>query len=151
MLTSNGCKVAWMAEARIWGMTALGALLFVLPGCDGRITQCNELIRVINAEQEPIKRASGSDPEALKKLGDALDNVGAKVAEVKIEDQTIVGFRDKYAEMAKELAKAARSTAEAIEASDAKKAIEAADHMSSFGNRESELVGEINGYCSGKP
>jgi regulator of extracellular matrix RemA (YlzA/DUF370 family) len=125
--------------------------MVLLSACDGRITQCNQLIRVINAEQEPIKRASGSDPEALNKLADALDNVGTKVAEVKVEDESIIGFRDKYSTMAKELAKAARDTAAAIEANDPKTATTAADHMTSFGNRESELVGEINGYCSGKP
>lgn len=125
--------------------------MVLLPACDGRISQCNKLIRVINAEQEPIKQASGSDPEALKKLAGALDNVGKKVSEVAIDDQAVVGFRDRYAEMAGELAKAARETATALEAKDADKATEAAKHMSSFGSRESELVGEINGYCSGKP
>lgn len=125
--------------------------LLALPACDGRISQCNQLIRVINAEQEPIKRASGSDPEALKKLGDALDSVGTKVSEVQIKDENIVDFRDKYSKMAKELATAARDTAAALEAKDTKKATDAANHMASFGTRESELVGEINGYCSGKP
>jgi hypothetical protein len=130
-------------------------LLLALPvgvaGCDGRITQCNKLIRVINAEQEPIKQASGSDPESLKKLADALDNVSEKVSEVSIEDEAVVGFRDRYANLAGELAKAARDTATALEAKDSETAEEAAKHMASFGTRESELVGEINGYCSGKP
>ncbi len=127
------------------------SLSLALTGCDGRISQCNALIRVINAEQEPIKRASGSDPEALRKLADALDTVGSKVSGVQVKDEKVVGFRDQYGAMAKELAEAARQTALALEENDAKKAAKAADHMSSFGTRESELVGEINGYCSGKP
>jgi hypothetical protein len=154
MRTANRGKVAQMAGARISGAAAslaLGAALVLLSACDGRITQCNQLIRVINAEQEPIKRASGSDPEALKKLADALENVGNKVGNVTVDDEKIIGFRDKYSTMAKELATASRDTATAIEANDPKTATAAADHMTSFGNRESELVGEINGYCSGKP
>jgi hypothetical protein len=136
-------------------MARVAALLLTLApllgGCDGRIAQCNRLIRVINAEQDPIKKASGGDPTALKNLADALDNVATKVEAVDVKDEKIVGFRDQYAGMAKELATASRSTAAALEEKDSKKATEAASHMSSFGTRESELVGEINGYCSGKP
>ena len=130
-------------------LASLG-LLTTLSACDGRISQCNRLVRVINGEQEPIKRASGSDPEALNKLADALDNVGAKVLAVELDDTRVIEFRDKYGAMAKELAVAARDTASALEAKDDKKATDAANHMSSFGTRESELIGEINGYCSGK-
>jgi hypothetical protein len=138
-----------MPVLRVSPIALLGALALV--GCDGRIAQCNRLIRVINAEQGPIKQASGGDPTALKNLADALDNVAAKVEAVEVKDEKIVAFRDQYAGMAKELATASRNTAAALEEKDAKKATEAASHMSSFGTRESELVGEINGYCSGKP
>ncbi len=151
---ANRYKVRAMAVARTGGVVAslaLGATLLVLPGCDSRITQCNELIGVINAEQEPIKRASGDDPESLMKLATALDQVGVHVGDVALKDASLVTFRDNYAAMAKELATAARDTAAAIEAKDAEKATKAANHMTSFGTRESELVGEINGYCSGKP
>jgi hypothetical protein len=142
-----------MFGARVPTAVPLGLgllLLGLLPGCDGRISQCNALISVINAEQEPIKKASGGNPEALRKLGDAIENVSTKVSEVQVEDAKILEFRNKYAEMAKEVAAAARDTAIAIEAKDHKKATEAAELMSSFGTRESELVGEINGYCSPK-
>jgi hypothetical protein len=53
--------------------------------------------------------------------------------------------------MAKDLAKASRDTATALEKSDPKQAAEAAKTMNSFGPRETQLVEEINKYCSGSP
>jgi hypothetical protein len=120
-----------------------------LMGCDGRISQCNRVIEVINAEQEPLKDASGSDAPALRSLASLLDNVASKVSSVRVEDDKLIKFRNDYATMAKDLANAARETASALLSDDSSKAAEAAKNMSSFGSRESELVDNINQYCSG--
>lgn len=136
----------WMASA----LLALGVTgVMGLTGCDGKISQCNRLIEVINKEQGPLKEASGSDPAALKKLADTLDDVAKKVEAVELKDEKLVGFRDEYAKMAKDLSKASRDTATALEGKDPTKAAEAAKNMSSFGSRESDLVDNINKYCSG--
>jgi hypothetical protein len=127
------------------GISAVGTLV----GCDNKIGQCNALIEVINKEQGPLKSASGSDPAALKKLADTLDNVATKVEGVELKDEKLVGFRDDYAEMAKELGKASRDTATALESNDPQKAAEAAKAMKGFGPRESDLVDNINNYCRG--
>ena len=127
------------------GLMATGGLT----ACDGKISQCNRLIEVINKEQGPLKSASGSDPEALKKLAETLDNVSSKVKAVELKDEQLVKFRDDYATMAGDLAKASRDTAGALESNDPKKAADAAKNMSSFGPRESQLVDSINKYCSG--
>jgi major membrane immunogen (membrane-anchored lipoprotein) len=127
------------------GLTAAGGLT----ACDGKIAQCNRLIEVINKEQGPLKSASGSDPAALKKLAETLDNVAKKVSAVEVKDEKLVKFRDDYASMAKDLSKASRDTAGALESNDPKKATEAAKAMSGFGPRESALVDNINKYCSG--
>lgn len=130
---------------------ACAALLTAASGCDSKIAQCNRLIDVINKEQAPLKKETGSDPEALKKLASTLDDVSAKVKAVQIEDAQLVQYRDDYAKMATDLAGASRETAEALEGSDSAKAQEAAKKMSSFGPRESELVNNINNYCTGSP
>jgi hypothetical protein len=136
----------WM-KASVVALSITG--LMGLVGCDGKISQCNRLIEVINKEQGPLKESSGSDPAALKKLADTLDNVATKVEAVELKDEKLVGFRNDYAKMAKDLGKASRDTATALEGNDPKKAADAAKNMSSFGSRESDLVAEINKYCSG--
>lgn len=134
----------------IWTTTAILSLGVVsLSGCDGKISQCNRLIEVINKEQGPLKSASGSDPDALKKLAETLDGVATKVKAVELKDESLVKFRDDYASMATDLGKASRDTATALESNDPKQAAEAAKSMSSFGPRESQLVDSINKYCSG--
>lgn len=134
-----------VAAACVWAIAALS-----VTACDGRVQQCNRLIKVINDEQEPLKKAPGSnDPAALKTIADTLDTVAKKVAEVDLEDERLVKFRDDYKTMAEDLAKASRDTAGAFESNDPKKAAEATKHMASFGPRETELVGAINKYCQG--
>ncbi|MCA9625423.1 MAG: hypothetical protein KC731_40655 [Myxococcales bacterium] len=136
----------WMATS----LLALGTTAIMgLAGCDGKISQCNRLIEEINKEQGPLKEASGSDPAALNKLADTLDGVATKVEAVELKDEKLVGFRNDYAKMAKDLASASRDTATALESNDPTKAAEAAKTMSSFGSRESDLVDNINKYCSG--
>jgi predicted transcriptional regulator len=104
---------------------------------------------VINKEQGPLKTTQGSDPDALNKLAETLDGVASKVESVELKDDKLIGFRNDYASMAKDLAKSSRETAKALQSNDPKQAAEAAKTMSSFGPRESQLVDSINKYCSG--
>jgi hypothetical protein len=118
-------------------------------GCDGKISQCNRLIKVINEEQKPLREMQGTDPAALEKLSDTLDSVAKKVTAVELKDDKLVKFRDDYAKMATDLAKTAKDTAAALKSADPAKATEAAKSMQSFTQRESDLVDGINKYCSG--
>jgi len=111
------------------------------------IAQCNALIEVINREQGPLKASTGSDTAALMKLGALLDGVSSKVAAVPLTDATLIGLRNDYAAMARELAVASRDTAAALQSNDAKLAAKAAKGMSSFGPREDAIVERLNGYC----
>jgi hypothetical protein len=116
-----------------------------------RVSQCNELIEVINREQAPLRQALGSDAEALQKLADTLEAVAVQVDAVAIDDATLVAFRDDYAKMARDLALDSRKTSAAIASNDLVAAADAAKSMSSFTERESDLVDAINRYCSGSP
>jgi hypothetical protein len=129
----------------------VGAIAVLGTGCDGKIPQCNRLIEVINKEQAPLKNLKGHDPDELKKLAETLDGVASKVKGVELKDEKLVGFRDDYGKMAEDLAATSRETAEALASNDPKKAGEAAKKMNSFTPRETELVEEINKYCSGSP
>ena len=120
------------------------------PRATTKIRQCNNLIETINETQERLKKNTGSDPAALKQLATTLDASAKTVQAVELTDAKLVKFRDEYSKMAKDLGKAARAAASALEASDAEKAQEAAKTMSGFGKRESDLVDDVNKYCSGE-
>ena len=133
-----------------WSMVGvMVCAALAMSGCDGRIPQCNRLIKVINEEQGAIKAASGDDAAALNTFADTLESVANKVSGVELEDEQLSAFRDAYAAMAKDLAKASRDTASALEKGEHKEAADGAKEMSGFGERESELVDSINKYCSG--
>ncbi len=113
-----------------------------------RFDHCNRLITVINRVQEPLKSAAGSDPAALAKLADTLDQVTERVARVRLEDRRLAKLAKAYGALTSELAVATRQTGVALEANDAQKAIEAAQGMRGFSPRESEVVDKINHYCN---
>jgi hypothetical protein len=116
-----------------------------------RVSQCNQLIEVINREQAPLLQAAGSDAEALQKMADTLEAVAVQVDAVAIDDATLVAFRDDYVKMARDLALDSRKTSAALASKDVVAAADAAKSMSSFTERESDLVDAINRYCSGSP
>ncbi len=119
-----------------------------LAGCDGKTKQCNQLIDVIKKEKAPLEQAAGDDPAELKKLAETLGNVAEKVEAVKVKDKSLAKLRDDYATMVRDLAKASTDTAAAIEDNDATKTQEAVKTISGFGSRETDLVDNINTYCS---
>jgi hypothetical protein len=85
-------NMSWKAAA----VTAVAATISLgLLGCDGKIAQCNRLIEVINKEQGPLKKATGNDPAALKKLADTLDDVAKKVEAVELKDEPWSGYARK--------------------------------------------------------
>ncbi|MEM6787490.1 MAG: hypothetical protein AAF715_08215 [Myxococcota bacterium] len=132
-------------------VVGLSAAMGLASGCDSKINQCNRLIEVINNEQAPIKEMDkqDNDPESFKKLADVLDGVAGTVRGVEVKEEELQKFRDDYATMASELATSSREAAEALGGTDMKKTTEAIKKMQSFESRESELVGNINKYCSG--
>jgi hypothetical protein len=136
----------WLTRATVaLGATAIASLC----GCDGRVSQCNRLIQVINTEQEPLKGTAGAEPAALRKLADVLEELASKVEGVEIADEKLVQFRTDYAAMVRELGAVSRQTATHLESDDPSKATESAKQMSTFGARETELVENINQYCTG--
>jgi hypothetical protein len=114
---------------------------------DSLADQCNRLIRQINAAQEPIRTAGGGTPAELILLATTLELVAVRIDEVAVSDERLVESRGAYVTMVKELAKAARETAGALDGKDAQKATQAAEAMSRIGLRESDLVDEINTTC----
>lgn len=123
------------------------------PPAEGRVAQCNRLIEVINEEQEPIKqmKSAGHDAKAFKKLGDVLDGVAKRVGEVPISDTKLKGLQAEYVTMARGLADASREAAVALGGTDMKVTTEAIKKMQTFSPRESEIVDDMNKYCSGVP
>jgi len=138
----------WMQVTLAGGLIAA---LGLVSACDSKINQCNRLIEVINNEQTPIKemKTQGNDAGSFKKLADVLDGVAGKVKAVELKDEKLVKFRDDYATMAEELAGSSREAADALGGTDMKKTTAAIKKMQSFAPRESELVENINKYCSG--
>jgi len=120
------------------------------PSTESRIGQCNQIIHVINAEQQPIRDAAKSTNAAgMNKLADTLDAVANKVSRVELDDEKLVGLRNDYRAMVEDLSKVARETAAAMESQDPNKAQEAKKKMTAFGTRESNLIDSLNEYCLG--
>lgn len=139
-----------MRQINIWATAALLTVgLTAATGCDGKISQCNRLIEVINAEQNTIRNAKTDDANAMKELADKLDGVVKKVEGVEVKDEKLVKFRGDYIGLISDFAKTARNTAGAMESKDLNKLQEAQKELKKIGPRESNLVNDINSYCQG--
>jgi hypothetical protein len=134
---------------------ALGTLgmLLLSAGCEGRTPQCNRFVDTVNHAQSKMADilvvAAGPNPTApsLEAYAKAHDDLVVKLRALKLRDKKLVGFRDRYVDLAHGLAEATRKTAAKLETPEAQKA---ADEVKAFTPKKRELEKEVNDYCRGR-
>jgi len=117
-----------------------------------KTTECNSLIRVINAGVDAITNgsaaAAGSSPVAeLRALADQMDAVAGHAAAVELTIPELKQLAEDYRKMAEEVAAVAREMATAVDASDLAKVTSASERMSEAVQDEDPLVARINKFC----
>jgi hypothetical protein len=130
-----------------------GGLLVLLPGCgQKKITECNNLIQVINTGVQSLEKGGkipGEDGGVndLKAMADAMHKVAGDPAKVELTIPELKQYSGSYQAMAKDVAKAARSMAEAAGAKDLKRMSDAQAAMEKAVKQEDPLVDSINKFC----
>jgi len=129
------------------------ALLLGATACgQKKISECNQLIEVINKGVESLNKTpkGGSDPTGaadLKSMADAMDKVAADAAKVELTIPDLKKYSTEYQTMAKDVAKAARDMAAAAEAKDLAKINSAQTALDKAVKGEDPLVDSINKFC----
>lgn len=108
--------------------------------------ECRELSRAIRETERAAREAAGSDVAALRRLALALE--GTPAAHVQPGDTHLAALRDRYLLLTTDVARAARATADAIDAKDVKKTEASAATLGRFDVAEGELMGALDNYCA---
>ncbi|MFP6684632.1 MAG: hypothetical protein VB934_07960 [Polyangiaceae bacterium] len=134
--------------AAMW--VGIGLLsICALGACQGKIAQCNVLIKVINTEGKNIPKMVTKKPKSFLKAAEFLEKAAKRTAGVELKDSKLVEFRDEYKEMLGDLVKATRNVPVASESNDPVKINKANEKMESFRRREADYLERLNAYCSG--
>ncbi|MEE3719029.1 hypothetical protein V2H45_19990 [Tumidithrix elongata RA019] len=125
------------------------SLSLVVNACgENKIVQCNKVIQVAN-KFETIASGVTKDAAGFEKMAAQIDGIGAEMQTLKVADDKLNGFRDRFVAAYKEISLATREISKAIAAKDAKATTKATESLKATVAKESPLTGEINQYCTG--
>ncbi len=143
--------VASMKRAAL-GMGLL-ACAAALVGCSQkRVAECNALITVINSGVQNLEKTpkAENDPTGvgnIKAMAERMDKVALETARVPVTIAEVKKLSSGYQKMAKDIAKAERDLAEALDGRDAAKRTAAEQALDAAVKQEDPLVDAINKFC----
>jgi hypothetical protein len=140
------------APSARWGAALLAACALVSAGCQKKVAQCNELVRVINQGVEALEKRPPAEGEAsavadLASLADTMERAAGDAAKVELSVPELAGLSSEYQAMARGVAKAARDMAAAVEAKDEKKMAAAEEAMQAAAKLEEPMIERLNRLC----
>ncbi|MEM6787397.1 MAG: hypothetical protein AAF928_05125 [Myxococcota bacterium] len=131
------------------GLASVMAL--VLPGCRGKVQQCNDLIKEINATQNMINGAATafSDKDKAKKIYDDVSAEIDKIKAVEISDEKLKEKQQKWVDELTAFNKTMKKVTEVTSSGDAAGGQAVIKDITDTSKKISDLVTETNKYCQG--
>jgi hypothetical protein len=111
-----------------------------------REEECVTLIAIVDASHQKATFTLKT-PIELEQLAVVMDAHVANFRAVELSDPTLAGFRSDYAEMAEQMAKAARTRAKHINLFDGPRVFAETRRMKAIAAREAKLVEKITAEC----
>lgn len=129
------------------------ALGLWLVGCsENRSSQCVKLIGVANQAVNSIEAvttpSSADSIDALKKIAVVAEDTDKAMKDLKLTDEKLVAFRDRFTAMYESTSAATQSLIKASSVKDAATSEKAYEALKVSTSQESPLVDEVNQYCS---
>jgi hypothetical protein len=137
---------------RLLSAVVLAAAL-PLSGCaQKKVAECNAIVQVINGgvlsvEKAPKTETDPSGATDLKAMAETMDKIASDAAAVQLTLPELKKVRDDYQKMAKEIARAERDLATAVEKPDAAKRTAAEAGLEAAVKLEDPLVDQLNKIC----
>lgn len=162
LLLNGDALMVWGVKS-ITGPVAI-AVAIALVGCESKVAQCNKLIEVVNQGQTISQNIQGTDAATMEKLSTDLQGLSEQIQAVELEDETLVGFRDRFVKIYQDLGGAAQKVGGALASLNdikpneegvekAKQLQTDVEEASKVGDQaakdEDTLVKEVNNYCGG--
>ncbi len=138
-------------------MFAAAALACAMSGCNTKMQQCNNFVETVNEHStklgSSISGASPDDAEKVeawsKEISGLVDAAVAAIEAVQIKDDQLTGFAGEYKTYLGDVKTFASDLHAATKENDAKKLEEVVKRSEGLEKSESDLVDNINVYCTG--
>lgn len=129
-------------------------------GCGlSKVEQCNSFVDGATKAQTAVAalKLDSDDPEVLKKSGADIEAAATALGTLELKDEKLVGFHKSYTELLTSMGKivtdlssvASDSKDEAKAEAATTKANQLIESANALEKKESDLVDEINKYCTG--
>lgn len=129
---------------------ALG--LWLVSCSENRSSQCVKLISVANQAVNSIEAvtapSSADSIEALKKIAVVAEDTNKAMKDLKLTDEKLVAFRNRFTTMYESTSAATRSLIESSSVKDTVASEKAYEDLKASTGLESPLVDEVNQYCN---
>jgi hypothetical protein len=124
-------------------------LCFLVNACgENKLIQCNKIIQVAN-KFETIATDVTKDAAGFEKIAAQIDEISKEMQTLKVDNETLGGFRDRFVQIYQETSQSMREISKAIGARNATKIAKATESLKATVAKETSLNGEINRYCIG--
>lgn len=138
-----------------FGLVAIATGLSLLAaGCDTKVSQCNNLIKVANAatqEMQSLSQSKGPNRiEQMNQMADSLDKYAKEVQGLDIQDEKLKGFQQRLGDLYSGTRDASRELVAAANKKDVEAAKRSLQKMMTASQSEGTLVKDINDYCQAK-
>lgn len=137
-------------------LSLVSAIALLFAGCgESKVTQCNKVIGVAN-KAATLGQQFGKDPKSSKgakgltELAGKIDEINNEMKALTVKDEKIQGFQQRFLTLYQDISKGLNDAASAIDKKNIRDANRFLVGLQKSSVDESNIVKEINTYCSGK-
>jgi DNA repair protein RadC len=139
-----------------WVILTVTSLGLITASCGpSKVSQCNELIQVINTAVSEVQAVTqgpeaSTNPEALVQIADTADRAVDQMQQVELQDEQLVEYQQSFISMYQETSAASRAIYEASQNQNLEAAQTALGQLQAATAPEPVLVNNVNTYCGGE-
>ena len=136
-------------------LAVAGAGLLAASCGPSKVSQCNELIQVINTAVTEVQSVTQSpeastNPEALVQIADTADRAVEQMQAVELQDEQLLEYQQSFITMYQDTSAASRAIYTASQNQDLEAAQAALGQLQAATAPEPGLVNDVNAYCGGQ-
>ena len=131
-------------------ISSLAISMLVVSCGESKVSQCNKLSEVVNkaaTEAQEMGKGGGDQLGELEKAATSLDGYASELEGIKITDETLKGFKDRFITMYRDTGTASRSLVAAAKEKNRGAGEKALKDLQAATGQETTLVTEVNAYC----
>ena len=127
-------------------------LVMLITGCgESKISQCNQLIEMVNETEQTLGNITQSSPpdiNALQDIADATNQAGTELKAISLRNNKLNQFKSRFLEFYSKISEDAQTIVNAHEEQNMPDAEAAYKRLEATFETQEPLVNDINAFCS---